>query len=297
MAFTSLAPYAIPFRARSFPPVTPSTAEDNFASVFQGLRAEFGKIESLNFITSGYNLSSIDLPYGILFQLSNAFVGRDSQLQRFEKGIYRFSAFSESFDELYTITQEIENQYNWSRFNMNDTFMVTDIIWTGNDYNEEVAGLYRSNITFEIGVQKAPNVSNIQTRTTGDNFLNAIKKRADQFSLSQFNTTKLGLATYDFEHDPYIVIGNFHSNEYGRTSNTQQQVTMFPIEIFDSTLDGLEAKMLEVDEIFDLATIVIKDKWTLVLEWLGSEITEMIPGVFRGKLNFQIVTEKSIVVA
>ncbi len=294
MPFTTLAPFAIPWSDYSFPPVSPTTFEVKYNSVFQGLRSKFEQIQGLNFITSGFNLERVNYPYGILFQLSNTFEGRDSQLQRFEHGIYRFSVFDQKIEDIYRLVEELKVDYRWTTFKMNDSFILNELALSNDEIIEVVPGVFRGNISFDVRVQKAPNLTNITTRTTGKNFLNAIVNRADTFGLPQFTTGKWRLPEDEFNFSPIITIGDYKSNESGRTSNTQQMTSKFTINVYAATLDLLESSMFIIDEAFDLGRMVVADKWLLVFEWVSNAITEIVPGIFQGMLNFELVTEEPI---
>lgn len=101
----------------------------------------------------------------------------------------------------------------------------------------------------------------------------------------------------DFSNLPRILLANLSTrlDEYYSCTNRLEN-SLYRFSIYANTLPEVEALISKIEEVYDSCDLAITGRTFNGMIWAGSGITELVPGIWLGIVDYEIFTVKEPVV-
>jgi len=260
----------------------------------------FGAISALyqDLNVGSFVLEKSKLPYVYISKSANVLSWKDSCLSRYESGNYNIHVYTETLQELLDLLKELEDIYNYGILNLTNEFKrFINIQLISSLIQEEIPQLFHGILIYEIIIEKITDLIYINEVTYAKNIFEAITKRFDQFHTLNDLVTSFVTSKFSLEKTvlPYITIPDFVSNEDQLTTKSRIEALTKSFCIYAESLTEIETIQDEICRVFDYCHLILEDKYFLVMEWLSDSIIELMPQLWKGTVDYEILLEKDIV--
>lgn len=254
------------------------------------------RLKFVEYVVSEFVLENANYPYISLGQSYNVLSWKDSCLARFEESHFRLSLYSEDYVELKSLIDDIENTLIYNTLLLDRPKKVISLDQVQKQIAELKRELYVANLVYEVIVQKDIDQTYIRTPTSGETLNKCIYQRfKDLINLSSLvkDFVSPGYAAEKTDQ-PYITVPKI--TEQLDWNNTKGRIdgVKYPITVHAEDLHELIAIMDEVENSYDYCRFIIGSGEHLINEWVGTEIVELEPQQWVGKVNYEILVESSI---
>lgn len=252
-------------------------------------------------IVSEYLLEDTPLPYTSLGQVFNVLSWKDSCLNRFEESNFRISVYAEDYDELEPLIVALENSLIYNTLLLNTSVNGKRVIFleqVRKEVEELIPQLVRGQLTQEVIVQREIDQTYISSPTSGETINKCIYTRFKALPLVG-KVNDLVSPGYALENTnyPYLVVPKINEQRVGKNSLGRYDQIRYPITCYSEDLDELVDEIIpEIEKSFDYAKFILSgtNKKHMINEWVGTEIHEIIPQVWCGKVNYELQVETPI---
>lgn len=269
-----------------------------YTTIFNRLNDNVSTIGA-NTISSGNTLESTQRPLVYIDQQSRILIERDSCLKRQEEVLFEIHVVSTSFSELDSILSGIETVLDWVSLNEDyDTSerKLLTVEWQGRSRGEPKAGRFAGSVSYRIVIETGLG-SRLLTETTSANIFRGLYDRyIDHTQLSSLvNDFTAGEFVNEKSKRPFIFTEGYVAVETGANTKGRQETESFALvvdEFLPSTVETIQTQIMNV---FDYCKITSSDKTFMLMEWVGSELFELESNLWRGKINYELTQEKTLV--
>jgi len=272
-----------------------------YTTIFNRLNDNISTIGA-NTVSSGNTLESTKRPLVYIDQQSRILIERDSCLKRQEEVLFEIHAVSQSFSELDSILAGIESVLDWS--NLNSAYDTSErklltVEWQGRSRGEPKAGRFAGSVSYRIVIETGLGSRLIsKTNVTSQRgIFGNLRQRFNNHP--QLNNLVSDFTSGEFVNEsskrPFIFTEGYVAVETGATTKTRQETESFAL-VVDEFLPGtVEILQQQIMNVYDYGKLVDSNKTFMLMEWVGSELFELESNLWRGKINYELTQEKTLI--
>lgn len=246
-------------------------------------------------IVSEFVLEDTSFPYISLHQVYNVLAWKNSCLERFEEANFRISVYAEDGNELEELVKNLQQHLTYHTLLLNPPKQLIQLEQLEIEREELIPQLFRAQLLYQTIVQRGIDQTYILSPTSGETLNRAIYNRFKELPLSKrvHDLVSPGYALENTNY-PYLVVPVINEKLDWRHSLGRIDRFKYPINVYSEDLNELTELIDEVERSYDYATFNITDKNHLINEWVGTDIVEVQPQLWCGKVNYEILVESSI---
>ncbi len=253
-----------------------------------------------NTVSSGNALESTKRPLIYIEQQSRILIEKDSCNQRQEEVLFEIHVIARSFSKLDSILSGIETVLDYVNLNEDydtDSKTLLTVEWQGRERGELFAGRFEGSVSYRILVETAIGNRLLTDTTSKVNIFGNLRARFDTHSqLSDLvNDFTAGEFVNEKSKRPFIFTEGFNTREFGANTKGRYETESFALVCDDFLPSSVETILTEIMNVYDYCKLTDSNRTFMLMEWVGSELFELKSNLWRGKINYELTQEKSLV--